>query len=75
MACGRNVIVYDSRWYASNRGDGYINKDNFFLSHTSNCIANEIGIDLNVDLLEKEILKYSRLDGDWNYETACYLFD
>jgi len=75
MACGRNVIVYDSRWYAPNRGDGYINKDNFFLSHTSNCIGNEIGIDLNVDLLEKEILKYSKLDGDWNHEITHYLFD
>ena len=75
MACGRNVIVYDSRWYAPNRGDGYINKDNFFLSHTTNCIGNGIGISLDIDLLEKEILKYSRLDGDWNRETACYLFD
>ena len=75
MACGRNVIIYDSRGYASNKGDGYLSKDNFFLSHASNCVGDDAEIDFDVDLLEKEILKYSTLDSDWNYKTAHHLFD
>ena len=75
MACGRNVIVYDSRSYASNLGDGYLTKDNFDHLRKRNCTGHSNSVDFNERSLEDEMLKYLEEDGEWNSEVINRLFD
>lgn len=75
MACGRNVIVYDSRSYATNRGDGYITNDIFEKSLSRNSIGAAFEIDFDADSLIKEIDKYNSEQGRKNRLIAEEKFD
>ena len=63
MACGRTVISYDKRSYRDkgHEGDGYLTKENIFLSMQRNCTGTRA---FNTDEFITELRKYKPEDGN-----------
>lgn len=62
MACGRPVIIYDKRPYASSMGDGYF-LEVMPVSLRNNCSGRALHKDFSVEELADEIRKYKAEDG------------
>ncbi|RTZ07238.1 UDP-glycosyltransferase [Flavobacterium sp. GSP27] len=63
MACGRPVIVYDSRAYFESFSDGYVvNRLSTSLSH--NCSGRFYKLKLTEEMMVDEFKKYNHLDGE-----------
>ncbi len=75
MACGRNAIVYDSRGYIPNQGDGMVTEANFDSFLSLNCTGQINCIDFTKDLLVEEIKKYDPAQGGINHRIAKNKFD
>ncbi len=58
MACGRNVVVYDSRKYFDSCGDGYIHMGNIHESLKNNCSGRRFRRQFRPLSLSEEILKH-----------------
>lgn len=66
MACGRNVVLYDRRHYASNMpiGDGFVNKWNVKDFITYNCSGRFSKKEFNIKELMLEMLQYNTQTGE-----------
>ena len=63
MACGRPCIVFDSRDYNGNKGDGYLHPHLFDAFVEANCSGRYSGKHFSEDELMEEFRKYSPSDG------------
>ncbi len=63
MACGRPCVVFDSRDYNGNRGDGYLHPDLFDAFVETNCSGRYRSITFNEDDLMREMEQYNPDDG------------
>lgn len=63
MACGRPVIIFDSRSYSQSYADGYLTSDRIESSILNNCSGRRLKLDLNKKTLINEINKYNPDDG------------
>lgn len=72
MACGRDVIIYDSRSYQvdSSLADGRVTKDNFKELVKNNCSGRRYMKKWDVDDIIEEIKGYKKKNGDDNREIA-----
>ena len=70
MACGRSVLVYDQRSYASNCGDGVITAANVWELLKNNCSGRRYQIVYTVETLMNEMSKYNPIQGQFNREFA-----
>lgn len=77
MACGRNVLVFDSRSYMKSipKGDGMITKENIDVLIKHNCSGRALNIEFNIDQLISEIEKYSPENGGFNRNYALKHFN
>jgi glycosyltransferase involved in cell wall biosynthesis len=64
MACGRPVIIFDSRKYMDSFGDGYL-REILGLSLLNNCSGRYSGTKYNSETLSQELLKYDPADGEF----------
>ncbi|WP_298533186.1 UDP-glycosyltransferase [uncultured Algibacter sp.] len=69
LACGRPVIVFDSRGYFPSYGDGYL-RGVLGLSLLNNCSGRYSKKEFLKDDLIKEVLKYSSEDQNFFYDFA-----
>jgi len=70
MACGRNVLVFDSRHYMDMMGDGMLTVDNIGTSKRCNCSGRSFRKRFDVQELINEMQKYNPAQGDCNREHA-----
>jgi len=70
MACGRNVLVFDSRHYMGLLGDGFLTEENLEEAKRCNCSGRAFGKKFDVQSLIKEMKKYNPEQGDFNREHA-----
>ena len=63
MACGRPCIVFDSRDYNGNKGDGYLHPHLFSAFVEANCSGRYRGKHFSEDELVDEFRKYNPEDG------------
>lgn len=63
MACGRPCIVFDSRDYNGNKGDGYLHPYLFNDFVKTNCSGRYLGKHFSEDTLIDEFRKYNPNDG------------
>ncbi len=66
MACGRNVIVYDSRGYMGSMADGIITPETINDMLETNCSGRRFGYKYKVDDIIEEIKKYKSEYGEFN---------
>lgn len=74
MACGRNVISYDSKW-AGLTGDGIITPNNVQLLQKKSFGGRTFNFKFTVDELVEEIKKYKQEYGDFNRQYALENFN
>lgn len=67
IACGRNVIVYDSRRYTPKQGDGLLTKDNFNQSLACNFTGRATNKKFTVKSLCDEVSKATYQKSEWIY--------
>ena len=65
MACGRPVIVFDSRPYQDSLADGYVDKGNIMELMKFNCSGRRYRKVFGANELKKEILKYNSADAEF----------
>jgi hypothetical protein len=70
MSCGRSVLVYDQRSYATNCGDGLVTAANIWELLKNNCSGRRYQILFNVETLMEEMNKYNPIQGQFNHEFA-----
>jgi len=75
MACGRAVIVYDSRGYTKHSADGMITKENVDEIIKNNCSGRRFELEWGVDDIVAEIEKYSIKNGIFNGQYAIENFN
>lgn len=63
MACGRPVIIFDSRSYSQSYADGYLTSEKLNSSILNNCSGRNLKLVLNKESLIQEINKYNSNDG------------
>lgn len=64
ISCGRAAIVFDSRDYQGNLGDGYLKIEDIFLSLKNNCSGRALKKSFSLSSLEGEFNKYDPSDGN-----------
>lgn len=64
MACGRPCIIFDSRDYNGNKGDGYLHPYLFNDFVKANCSGRYLGKHFSEDTLIDEFRKYNPSDGE-----------
>lgn len=64
MACGRPCIVFDSRDYNGNKGDGYLHPYLFNDFVKANCSGRYLGKHFSEDMLIDEFRKFNPNDGE-----------
>lgn len=65
MACGRPVIVFDSRPYQACIGDGYVDESSIYELMKNNCSGRRYKKQLSSDALIEEMERYKPQDGDF----------
>lgn len=70
MACGRPVIVFDSRPYQKMLGDGYVDSSNIHDIMENNCSGRKYKKEFTVEKMKSEIMKYKKSDGEFLREFA-----
>jgi len=70
MACGRNVLVFDSMHYMGMKGDGLLTQGNLEESKKCNCSGRSFGKKFTIQSLIDEMKKYDPEQGDFNREHA-----
>jgi hypothetical protein len=66
MACGRNVIVYDSRSYMESKADGIITPETINDMLETNCSGRRFNYKYDADDVIEEIKKYKPEYGEYN---------
>ena len=64
MACGRPIVVFDSRAYFESFADGYLTTDKLARSLDCNCSGRSYKLKLTVDEMTEEFKKYNPTDGE-----------
>lgn len=75
MACGRAVIVYDSRGYTNHVADGIITKDNIDEIVKNNCSGRRFELEWGVSEIIVEIKKYDPWICEFNRNYALENFN
>lgn len=75
MACGRNVLVYDTRSYMGGLADGLVTPDNIDSFLKTNCSGRQMKLTPTKDELKAMILAYKPEYGEANRKFALENFD
>ncbi len=75
MACGRNVVVFDTRSYMGGLADGIVTPDNIISFLKTNCSGRQMRLNPTREELKAMILAYKPEYGEANRKFALENFD